>query len=476
MSISMLSRRRGLYAAATASLLVLAATLTTAGPAIAEVGASTPTVQATAANAAWLAYAPPPTLPGMVCLVDSGVDINPDTESVVVGSHELYPQTGPGDEIARLSPPVDGHPDGHGSLMAMLIAAPLNGWGTVGIAPKTVRVYNMKGLANGSTEFHDEVEAEAITDCSQLQEGPDPTLSVINLSLGGESVPDQTVVSEAEDAIVAARKQGIAVVAASGNTGGPLTFPASYSATIAVGAADAGAPGALCSFSARAEKVVLAPGCDSLTGGIEGAWQDTGAANVSQGTSQAGAIYSAILAALRAYAPTLTLNQAEACMTSTLVDGEVDAAAAFHSCGLEAIVKQGSEAEPKPSPPPAVPAGAAGAAGQQSTQTDTVCVAYCGQARQSSTPRLESFERACAQPRIASARRAGQSVRVEARSKAPGCLLQARIRPRHARRWMPIQHHAARTLDIPIAASIQVRFASASGLMAPSAWVTVSAR
>jgi len=124
-----------------AALMILALGVLTA-TASAEVGASSPTVGAAGADAAWLAYAPAPATPGVVCMVDSGVDPNPDTESAVIGGQALSPNTDTLDEVARLAPPVQpgNHPDGHGTLMAMIIAAPRNGWGMVGIAPTSTRV------------------------------------------------------------------------------------------------------------------------------------------------------------------------------------------------------------------------------------------------------------------------------------------------------------------------------------------------
>jgi hypothetical protein len=468
-----------------AASLLAAAILTSsygtlAASAHAEVGASTPTVQAVAARATWLAYAPRPATLGVVCLVDSGVDMNRDTEAVVVGSHEIYPETGPGDEIARLSPRVDGHPDGHGTLMAMLVAAPENGWGMVGLAPRTDRVYSMKALANGSMQFHDSMEADAITTCARLQKAEYPTMLTINLSLGGESTPEPVVASEVEDAIAAAKRQGIAVLVAAGNTGGPLSFPASYAGAISVGAADAGASaGTLCAFSAHGAEI-LAPGCDTETGGLEGAWQDTGEPNVSEGTSQADAIDSSILEAMETYNPMLTESQVEGCMSSTTDNGEVNAAAAFRACGLGAIVQQGAEAEPKPS----VPApSASGATGQTGQSTDAASIkTSCGDSRCDTSGhgtgavRLESFERSCARP-VAKARRVGRYVRVAARHAPAGCVLQARIRTAHVRKWTIIRRRATRTLQFasPAAMTIQVRFIGVDGLIAPSAWTPLRA-
>src|SRR5262249_35854575 len=147
--IGMMVARVGVLAWLTVLLAVISST------ANAEVGAPTPTVQAIAADATWLAYTPPPAHPGIVCMVDSGVDSNPDTEAAVIGGQALAPETETNDEIAKLEPRAQpgNHPDGHGTLMAMMMAAPINGWGMVGIAPTSVRVYNMKALPKGQTTF-----------------------------------------------------------------------------------------------------------------------------------------------------------------------------------------------------------------------------------------------------------------------------------------------------------------------------------
>jgi len=53
------------------------------GQASAEVGVPSGTVQQAAADALFLQYAPPSPTPGIVCLVDSGVDPNPRPEVIV---------------------------------------------------------------------------------------------------------------------------------------------------------------------------------------------------------------------------------------------------------------------------------------------------------------------------------------------------------------------------------------------------------
>ncbi|HWH12964.1 MAG TPA: hypothetical protein VG165_17720, partial [Solirubrobacteraceae bacterium] len=83
----------------------------------AEVGAPGATVQAIAADAQFLEYAPAPAAPGVVCLIDSGVDANPDTTPILAGSYAMQPGTDTSDELSKLNPPLEpgNHPDGHGT-------------------------------------------------------------------------------------------------------------------------------------------------------------------------------------------------------------------------------------------------------------------------------------------------------------------------------------------------------------------------
>ncbi len=87
----------------------------------------------------------------------------PDTTPILAGSHALSPNTNTEDELAALNPPLPGgHPDGHGTYMAMIAAAPANGWGMVGLAPTSVRIFNLKALAAGQTTFAFSEYASAI--------------------------------------------------------------------------------------------------------------------------------------------------------------------------------------------------------------------------------------------------------------------------------------------------------------------------
>jgi hypothetical protein len=66
-------------------VVVLFAGVALCGRASAEVGVPAGTVQQAAADAQFLQYAPP--VPGVICLVDSGVDPSPDTTPILAGSH-----------------------------------------------------------------------------------------------------------------------------------------------------------------------------------------------------------------------------------------------------------------------------------------------------------------------------------------------------------------------------------------------------
>ena len=326
-------------------------------PASAEVGVPAGTAQQAAANALFLQYAPAPSTPGIVCLVDSGVDPNADTTPILAGGHALSPNTNTEDELAALDPPLPGgHPDGHGTYMAMIAAAPQNGWGMVGFAPTSVRIFNLKVLATGQTTFSFSEYTSAIQYCQDLTSKM--PVSVVNLSLGSETQPTGGELEVLENYVSAANARGLSIVAAAGNDSGQVQAPADVPGVLGVGASDANPAnlGVLCSFSNSGPGLaLLAPGCGSQTGGsgIEIAYSDTGEPAWAEGTSEAAVIVSAAEASMRAYAPTLSYSQAQGCITSTLTNGgNLDVAAAFDACGLEQIVNEGTAAYRAANRPP----------------------------------------------------------------------------------------------------------------------------
>ena len=311
------------------------------------------TVQQVAADALFLQYAPAPPAPGVVCLVDSGVNPNSDTTPILAGSYALSPNTNTEDELAALNPPLTGgHPAAHGTYMAMIAAAPANEWGMVGLAPTSVRIYNLKVLPAGHTTFGFSEYLSALSRCQALTSSMPVT--VVNLSLESDNQPTGSEREAFDNSVQSANTHGLGVVAAVGDEDGQVQAPANVEGVLGVGASDANPAnlGAICSFTNHGVGLaVLAPGCDSQPesggegSGIEIAFSDDGTPARAEGTSEAASITSAVEASMRAYSPTLSYAQAQGCIVSTLAnEGNLDVAAAFDACGLGKIVSEGMEA------------------------------------------------------------------------------------------------------------------------------------
>ncbi|MBJ7469747.1 MAG: S8/S53 family peptidase [Solirubrobacteraceae bacterium] len=282
-----------------------------------------PTSQAIRANATFLATAPPPPAPGAVCLVDSGVDLNPDTSANVIA------------RIAYLNTPGlatdDVDPNKHGTLMASVAGAPGNGWGMTGIWPH-LQIVSVRAANVGTRSFPFTRYAPAISRCHEMAVSAVPVRAV-NLSLGGAALPSGDEFRVVAAAIEAAGRDGLSVVAAAGNTPGAVQQPAAMDGVIAVGAGPEAVTG-LCPFAAGGGGGldIIAPGCR-----LDQAMPD-GQRSIGEGSSQAAVIVSTILTALRSYAPHLTAEQAEGLLVATARGGHVDAAAAFRAAGLAGLV------------------------------------------------------------------------------------------------------------------------------------------
>src|SRR3954466_12173850 len=145
--------------------------LTAAPQAAAEY--KTTTSQALAAHAEWLPYAPPPPNgAAAVCLVDTGVDLNPDTASNVIARIALDG----GD-------PSDLSDSKHGTQMAMVMGAPINDWGMVGFWP-AVRIVSGRASQPGSASFSFLGYRNGLAKC--LETARDFGIEVVLMSLGGD--------------------------------------------------------------------------------------------------------------------------------------------------------------------------------------------------------------------------------------------------------------------------------------------------
>jgi hypothetical protein len=301
-----------------------------AGCAVPAFGEQAITAQATADDGAFLAYAPAPARPAGVCLIDTGVDENPDTENAIVERTAI--DGGTGEDVS---------PELHGTVLAMMAAAPANGWGMVGTAPNAIKLISVRILEPGQSTFPFSYYTDGITTC--LQREPKYNIKVINLSLGNAETPSSQDYEALADRIEEAEDYGVAVVAAAGNdNGGPLDYPAAYPSVLSVGASDT-ATGELCAFSNRGPGLRMsAPGCD-----LDGADPLSGAEeyNYWQGSSEASDIASAALGALRAYLPELSVTTAEEDLAHA-DGGALNIAQAFRDAGLGGIVAAGEAAEP----------------------------------------------------------------------------------------------------------------------------------
>jgi hypothetical protein len=308
--------------------------------------AATPavTAQALQANAAFLAYAPPPAQPGALCLVDTGVHTNPDTQPGLLSATAI--DGGTGDDV---------DPGGHGTTMAMIAGAA--GVGMVGAWPQlkivSVRAVDPPTPGQEPTFIFD-YYAQAMNRCVSLAVGDH--VHAIDLALSSSIPPTSDEAQIFAARLAAAHNQNVAVLAAAGNQPGAVEEPGGEPGVLAVGAATAQSNstsmtpvGVVCSFSASQGLTFFAPGC-----GMNEANPFTDVPKCcGNGTSQASAFAGGVLVALMSYDPTLTYSRAEQLLVSTATDGDLNVAVAFQADGLGNIVAEGNANIPHSSPAPA---------------------------------------------------------------------------------------------------------------------------
>lgn len=307
-------------AATTALALALAAAAPAAAAGAQEL---TLTAQAVAAHAEFLTQAPPPPVQGVLCLVDSGVDLNPDTEPNLVGRESVF--DGTLDDVT---------PYHHGTYVAMVAGAAANGWGMIGAWPH-LKILSIRALPENSEHMAGTAYRAGILRCVAAKNSGKADVRVIELALGGPVAGRATAeLAEITEAVVYARQFGIVVVSAAGNDGGPVNAPAALPGTIAVGAA--GSDGTLCEFSSRGSGLdVTALGC-----GMDVAITPDGHAGIGQSTSLTSGFVAGVATALRSYRPDLTVAQTEELLLdqASTSPRPMDAAGVFRAAGLSSIV------------------------------------------------------------------------------------------------------------------------------------------
>ena len=230
----------------------------------------------------------------VVAVIDTGVDLtHPDLSANLLPNGYNF---GDGNNLAQ---------DllGHGTRVAGIIAAARNNaLGISGLAPEA-KILPLKINVGAQSSFSSDQLARAIVYATSQG------ARIINLSLTVEQ-HTQTV----QDAIQAALDAGILVVAAAGNSGGAVEFPASMAGVIAVAASDP--TGRLATLSNSGPEIAIAaPGIGIISTALGGG---VTAAN-GDGTSYAAPIVSAAIADMlsinASVAPAVILSQLRASAT-----------------------------------------------------------------------------------------------------------------------------------------------------------------
>lgn len=242
----------------------------------------------------------------VVALLDTGVDAShPDRPVNLL--------TGPN----LLGPGLPRDDNGHGTHLAGIVAAATNnGIGVAGVAP---------GVGVGAVKV---LNARGESDDAAVVRGIDWVVKagarVVNLSLTRPGQPSPAL----EEALAAARRAGILLVAAAGNCGdgldpachgqvNPVQYPASLPTVLAVGATDRfdqRAP-----FSAYRDYVALvAPGVDIFSTCWAG--EGKGLYCAKSGSSMAAATVSAVAALMLSTNIRLTPDQVTAMLLRSTID------------------------------------------------------------------------------------------------------------------------------------------------------------
>jgi subtilisin family serine protease len=218
-----------------------------------------------------------------VAVIDTGVDCaHPDLAANCVKGYNAFD---------KKKPPMDDQ--GHGTHVAGTIGAVADGKGVVGVAPE-VKIVPVKVLdKNGGGRL--------TTILKGLIWVGNNDIDVANMSLGS---PMGTVFMRL--AVAYAKARGATVIAAAGNSGKSVGYPAAYGNTIAVSASDS--QDSIAKFSSRGKEVdFIAPGVDvksTLPGGRYGRYSGTSMATphvsglaalaVAQGAKGFDAVKSAL--------------------------------------------------------------------------------------------------------------------------------------------------------------------------------------
>jgi len=218
-----------------------------------------------------------------VAVIDTGVD--PDHPDLVANIEGVYSAVPP--DIYT----VDDH-YGHGTHVAGTIAAANNEIGVVGVGPK-IDLWIVKASAGGILLTKDLLESYDFVINSWFDDDPNNNIQVVSMSYGGGySAIEAEMLQKAWD-------MGIILVAAAGNEGGAVIYPAALPFVIAVSAMNR--YDQITSWSNRGPEIDLAaPGSQVTSTYLRGGYATWG------GTSMATPHVSAAAALAIAAHPRMT--------------------------------------------------------------------------------------------------------------------------------------------------------------------------
>lgn len=187
-----------------------------------------------------------------VCVIDTGIDAShPDLSDRVIGGYNLVAKDGVTD------PNAWSDDNQHGTHVAGTIAASDNALGVVGVAPEA-SLFAVKALDAEGRGFISDV-ADGIRACVDRAGA-----RVINMSFASPQYSPLML----REAISYAAHRGVILVAAAGNSGRSVEYPAALPDVIAVSAVTAG--GILASFSNRGPEIRFAGPGTSVTSTVPG--------------------------------------------------------------------------------------------------------------------------------------------------------------------------------------------------------------
>ena len=270
--------------------------------------------------------------PVVVAVLDTGYTRHPDLADSLdaAAGYDFVSARSASDDGDRIDPDaIDPGSDGswHGTAIAGVIAAGTgNGIGVAGVAwppgRSPITIIPVRVAGRGGATTYDVAQglryaAGLDNDSGRLPLTP---ARIINLSLAAPGPPDEVL----EAALRAVTAAGAVVVAAAGNLGRGVSYPANSRYTLAVGSV--AADGALAAASNTGPEIdIVAPGGDGsgeipVLGVGPGAGRSRWIVRPDQGTSIAAAHVSGVLALLAGYHRSLTLHEARARLAVSAVD------------------------------------------------------------------------------------------------------------------------------------------------------------